>query len=757
MTLKQSIVIVNQYTVKSPSTGQASRGATPGSYVTRYMARPNATESLAPIRRHRADDFIVRYMARANATEQASSRPEIKRRMKKSQGRGGVSFGYGQVSLSHDQLMSASADIQRLFDDGHTIMNTVLSFDQEYLREHGIIPQDFVCEKKGDYRGQIDQMKLRMAVMHGLTRMEGGFYDDLRYVGVIQVDTEHVHCHLSMVDAGRGTVTPDGTQRGKIPQPALAMARRGMDAWLDEKQTVKHMSSAVGYERRNVTTFIKRWAHQQMLRESLPQFLLACLPEDKRLWRSSTNHAAMKKPNRLVRQLVEEVLARPESPLPHAMERVTAYANHRRTAEGLTRGQWRKLVHTGREQIIERGVNSVYGLLRALPDDALEVRTPMLDVMGMDYESMAVRASSREGSTGSITPVEDDLLGFGFRLRSYSSRLEHHQGKRRDYHEAASVWEKADAAGIASSASRVLYDFYQGEEEYHARCAAKYQKFLSFAGADQEQWYKEWNEVAQYGERLLSLESLRKDDSLRKLKDGDVAEKLGLDIYGQSGGRLLTLRDANGKSLKVGLELLDARISTMRTNYQGRIADLRVGLAREGLKLEITSDPQNKKGDTGVISAGAEYPFEEVKGLDLHHMRYDFVADVPVGVKVRSRFVQWARSRAEHLKKATTYLKFTRQKEALDGLPTKDVAEMNSLADTLVSQGTKVSLPSEVAALNQEKKVLRRSKTVRLGTELVNEVFAQVDQSTGLVSSADMGAIDISEGMNETGFGQGLE
>lgn len=754
MSLKQSIVIVNQYTVKSPSTGKASRGATPGAYVTRYMARPNATESLAPIRRHNMDDFIVRYMARDSATEKASSRPEIKQRMKKSQGRGGVSFGYGQVSLSHDQLMSASADIQRLFNDGHTVMNTVLSFDQEYLREHGIIPQDFVCEKKGDYRGQIDQMKLRMAVMHGLTRMEGGFYDDLRYVGVIQVDTEHVHCHLSMVDAGRGTVTPDGTQRGKIPQPALAMARRGMDAWLDEKQTVKHMSSAVGYERRNVATFIKRWAHQQMLRESLPQFLVACLPEDKRLWRYSTNHAAMKKPNKIVKQLVEEVLARPESPLPHAMEQVTVYANHRRDAEGLNQGQWRQLVNTGKEQIIERGVNSVYGLLRALPEDVLQVRTPMLDVMGMDYESLAVRGAGKGSKESS---EEDDLLGFGFRLRSYSSRLEHHREKRRDYHEAAAVWERADAAGVASASSRVLYDFYQEEEEYHGRCAAKYQKFLNFAGADQGQWYTKWSEVAEYGERLLSLESLRKDDSLRKMKDGEMAEKLGLEIYGQSGGRLLTLKDAKGKTLTAGLEVLDTRIATMRGNYQSRIADLRVDLAGAGLKLEITEDPEKKAVDTGVISAGAEYPFEDVKGLDLHQMRYDFVSDVEVGLKVRSKFVQWARSRAEHLKKAVSYLKFTRQKAAMEVLPTEDIAAMNVLADALVAQGPTVVLPSEVAALKRDKQILRRSKTVRLGSDLVNEVFAQVDESTSSVTAQDMSVLGVLDGVVEPGFGDGLE
>ena len=716
MNLKQSIVVVNEYTVKSKS-GKASRGATPGAYVTRYMAREMATETLAPIRRQRTDDFILRYMARESATERAVSRPDIKTKIKESQGAGGVAFGYGQVSLSDEQLKSASADIQDWFDKGHTVMKTVLSFDQEYLRTHKIIPEDFVCEKKGDYRGHLDQMKLRLAVMRGLERMQSSFYDDLRYVGVIQVDTEHVHCHLAMVDAGKGAVTKDGTQRGKIHAPAKSLLRRSVDAWLDEKQTVKHMSSAVGYERRNVATFVKRWAHQQMLREALPQFLISCLPEDRRLWRSSTNHESMKKPNRIVRQLVEEVLARPESPLPQAMEQVHEYANHRRKAEGLTTDEWQRLIQAGREQIMERGVNGVYGLLRALPDDVLRVRTPMLDAMGMDYEELAAKAN-----TSSHQGQEDDLIGFGFRLRSYSSRMEHHRQKRSLYHEMARLWEKADDAKIASASSRVLYEFYLEEEEYHARCAAKYQKFLAFTPPAAD-WYRQWEKVSEYGERLLSLQSLRKDASLRKMTDPDAAERLGRDIYGQAGAHLLTLRGA------AGTDVLDGRIAKMRENYEGQVAELRSELAAQGLKLEITADPKGKKPDTATIAPGAEYDFDDVKGLDLHHMRYDFNSDVQVGSRARMQFVQWARSRRVHRDRAVAYLEASGQIGAVENMPIADIEAMNELADKL-RRDEQAVLPSEVAALSRKREMLRRSRTVQLGTDLAKQVESEVDRFT---------------------------
>ena len=716
MSLKQSIIVVNEYTVKSRVTGKASRGTSPGNYVTRYMARDMATETLAPIRRKRTDDFILRYMARESATERGTSRADVKAKMRSAQGAGGVAFGYGQVSLSDEELKAASADVQGWFDKGNTVMKTVLSFDQEYLRKHKIIPEDFVCAKKGDYRGNLDQMKLRLAIMHGLSRMEKAFYDDLRYVGVIQVDTEHVHCHLAMVDAGKGTVAPDGTQRGKIHGPAKAMLRRGVDAWLDEKQAVKHMSSAVGYERRNVTTFVKRWAHQQMLRESLPQFLIACLPEDRRLWRSSTNHEAMRKPNRLVRQLVEDVLARPESPMPQAMEQVHEYANHRRTAEGLTSGQWRRLVEIGRDKIIERGVNGVYGLLRSLPADLLRVRTPMLDAMGMDYEQLAERAGG-----GSQSAEDNELVNFGFRLRSYSSRMQHHRERRTVYHESARMWERADDAGIASDYSRVLYEFYLEEEAYHARCAAKYQKFLPFA-ASETQWYREWEKVAEYGERLLSLESLRKDASLRKMKDAEQAEQLGRDIYGQPGGHLLTIRGT------AGTDVLDERIARMRLGYDSQVADLRARLAGHGLKLEINADPAGRRADEAVISAGVEYDFDEVKGLDLHHMRYDFSTDVPVGRRARTQFVQWARSRRMHLDKAMEYLERSGQVEVIQDMPVADIRAMNALADRLSSDAVSV-LPSEVAALVRQRESMRRSRTIELGNDLALRLQEQVERN----------------------------
>lgn len=720
MSLKTDIVIVNEFTVPLPG-GKGSRGSTPGAYVKQYMARDAAVETLAPIQRHRTDDFIVRYMARSSAVEKASVPEErtrvrtLRQQVQHVQGDGGVAFGYGSFSLSHDELHAASADLQHLFEQGHTVMKTVLSFDEDYLKRRGIIDPDFEFGQAGDYRGHIDQMKLRIAITRGLERMaqgEGGF-DDLRYVGVIQVDTEHVHAHLAMVDAGPGRRVADGSQRGKLLDRHKSRLRRGMDAFLDEKQQVAQLSSAVGYEQRNVTSYIKRWAYQQIARESLPQFLLACLPEDRSQWRAGSRAQSMRKANALVTELVEEQLQREDSPLPAAMEQIQAYANTRREQEDLSPEQWRKLVRTGRERIIERSVNSVYQMLRALPPEELSVRTPMLEVMSMDYEQIAHRAGEcrerlsaqldvGQAEGGSQKDSNDDLVTFGFRLRSYASRLRHHREQARRSRDNAREWEQAWEVGAAAESSRALHDFFRFETGYHHRLVSKYQHFLPFLG-DASQWYEQQEEVADYGRRLMALTALREDVSLQRMKDFDEAEAIGRKVYEQSGGGQLT----RGKA---GRAVLDARLASMREGYERRMVQLREELLLVGLvirprraqnededeeeraRLSVSSTGPFERQEDGLwvpsstagievrsdweVVVGEPYPFDEVKALDLHHLRWDFLRDIRISKRSADAFTQAARERRRLLEGAMDYFEQTDQAEMIDLLPVDDVALM---------------------------------------------------------------------------------
>jgi len=141
--------------------------------------------------------------------------------------------------------------------------------------------------------------------------------------------------------------------------------------------------------------------------------------------------------------------------------------------------------------------------------------------------------------------------------------------------------------------------------------------------------------------------------------------------------------------------------------------------------LEVEED-----GETARAVPGTQRDFEEVKGLDLHRMGFDFSHDVEVGRRSRDAFVEAARRRQDALDGAVAYLEATGQHEAVDTLPRGEVASMSRLADELEGQDRPV-LRSEIARLAAERASVRRSRTVRLGAGLVDAVEQEAAREVG--------------------------
>ena len=667
MSLKQSIVVKNEFTFKTGSK-KGTRGGTPGDYVLRYMGRDLATEDLTPVQFDN-ESFILRYMARKEATEIAHSVPELKEGMRNAQGSGGVAFGYGDVSLSHKKLKKAAKDIQDNFEKGKTVMKTVLSFDEEYLRETGIIQPDFTLQKKGDYRGNVDQMKLRMAIMNGLKKMSED-YDDLQYIGVIQVDTKHLHCHLAMVDRGRGRVIYDGTQYGKIDERSKRKIRRGIDMFLDEKQHVKFMSSNITHDKRNALCFIKKYTHKAMDEHGMSQFLLACLPADKRLWRASTNRKEMRKPNAIAREYVMQVLSQPDSGYREAMQHIHEYATYRQKREGLSAEEYQKLMRDGEGRIIDDCINGVYAVLKQVPDAERSVRTPMIDVMSMDYEDMASKIN------------EDAMIDFGFRLRSYSSRLDHHKKETHKYHEAVQSFQKTDNV---DESARPLLNFFEEEEEYNAMLMCKYQHFLSFLPPS-EDYEEKFNQLMAYKNEIRQIDKLRNDPSPKRMTS-ESAEEYGMSVYGVHGGRYMTFAP----------HLLERKRDIMQADYEERQDAFRRELADYGLTLD-------EKG----ISRKKPYDFDDVKALDIHHLGFDFPYDVPISRPNVEHFIEAANRRYYRFQEAKDYLIGSGQEAALVNFPEHDINLMKEVADSMTVK------PVLMAATPSESGQKRNTHTVKL-------------------------------------------
>lgn len=669
MSLKQSVVVVNEYTVKTNSGG--TRGGTPGDYVLRYMSRDGATEDLTPIRRD-TENFITRYMAREDAVDEAISVPELKEQMRQIQGDGGVAFGYGDFSLSHKKLKQAAKDIQKNFDEGKTVMKTVLSFDEEYLKKYGIVDEDFELQQPGDYKGNIDQMKLRMAIMNGMEKL-GRHYDDLQYIGVIQVDTKHVHCHLAMVDRGEGTVMPDGTQRGKITDKEKKDLRRGIDMFLDEKQTVKMMSASVDYDKRNTVCFVKKYTHKAMNERGFSQFLLACLPEDRTKWRADSNAKEMRKPNAMVREYVNHLLALPDSGYTESLRRVDEYARNRTKNEGLSGKEYRTLYRQGQERIIRESMNSVYRVLSEIPESELQMHTPMMDSMAMDYADMSNEAAS------------DPMIEFGFKLRSYKSRLDHHKKEAHNYHDAVKEYEKQEESGDVNEASRALYEFLLVEEEYNDKLLAKYNHFLKFIPPSSE-YMQGFEELIAYSRRIDNLRDMMNDSSM-KMMTSQNAEDYGMKVYNERGGMYTV---TSPQVLENRLNAMTNTFDTMREAYKVHLADY-------GLSLN----------DENQIENHPKYEFDEVKALDLHHLMYDFPYDIDVSIVNANAFVEMADRRYEAFQKAKEYLISTDQDDTLVNFPVDDIELMHQTAERFRDDPVIRTLREEPSTEKKESRTVR--------------------------------------------------
>lgn len=753
--INKGIVIVNEFTING------SRGHTPGNYVLEYMARDNATENLTPtvarsdriqkmedtmvksFKRERKiqtgedktglSDYVVRYMARETATEKVSLEgstriQDLQSEFDDIQGLSGVAFSRDCLSLSHDDVKHMSKMIQGEHEKGKPVFKTVISFDTDYLKEMGVIPKDLVVKKRGDLYGKADQAKLRLAIQHGLKNIKSEF-SDLDYIGVIQVDTMHLHCHLAMVDKGIGKrFTKDGEQKGMLSDQMKLSIRRGIDNSLDQHSLIKPLSIQMESERRNTISFIKRFTYKVMEERGLPQYLLACLPkDDKSLWKANINtdggsenvmtikkgksekkiKGNMKKANEIVRSYVIDLLNRPDSGFKEAMaikhDYLMAQRNRgdfdnykiykSRTKNGKKKSVLTKLTpdeavraeeEKFKEEVIIKGMNAVYGVLKNVDDKTITLHTPLLDAMSMPYEEMINYVK------------EDKLIEFGFKLRSYSSRLEYHKDHYRKVNEIIHQYEDGDQTSY-NPESKVVYDFLKIEQEYNHSLMCKYQTFLHFYHVNDE-YQEQYDDLMFMRHRSYSRHAMEKDKSLLKHKP-DIAEKVGRDVYGLPGASLLI---TNPGAFKQQMEMEDMQ-------YQHGLRDFKEQLAEYGLLYDEDKDS---------IDKGLAYDFDKVKAYDLHHMSYDFTYDFKIATQNVDNFVAMANRRYEAYVKAAQYLERSGQKDVLDGIiNSDDIMIAKQLTDEFRNSDNIYH-----SKYNDSELVRHNTATIRLDNEIFKEL-----------------------------------
>lgn len=193
MDLKKSVVIKSKFGTKTK---------TVGNYLLRYSSREDATESLE------INDYITKYTPRYEATEQLLSEGaevnDILKEDEKLIRKEGVMFGNRGLSYSDQTLKEAARITQKASDEGHVVLLPIISFEHSYLVEKGLVDKDMPePENRGDYKGKVDQLKLRMAITDMVTKMHFDMgFDKPEWTATIQFDTKHVHAHITSVETG---------------------------------------------------------------------------------------------------------------------------------------------------------------------------------------------------------------------------------------------------------------------------------------------------------------------------------------------------------------------------------------------------------------------------------------------------------------------------------------------------------------------------------------------------------------------------
>lgn len=230
MDLKREIIIRNEFSNKYYASGGdlGSRGGSFQAYIVGYMARDEASDALFPLDSQvetifeddYANELDNRLLGKMSTlTDEETSEILFGDLTNRSMKYDGLAFDDKRLSMSYTEVLNKSQEIQKAFEEGHSVQKFIVSFTDDYLRKMGVLPDDFRLTERGDHFGNVDQLKLRHAIQDGMHEMlQEGSFENPSWIGLIQLDTKHVHAHMVACDQvfGNSRLMADGLDRGKI-------------------------------------------------------------------------------------------------------------------------------------------------------------------------------------------------------------------------------------------------------------------------------------------------------------------------------------------------------------------------------------------------------------------------------------------------------------------------------------------------------------------------------------------------------------
>lgn len=701
MGLKDDIIVKQQFTVKDKITGRGTNGSTPGDYLTGYMARDDATET---------SNFILPnmsyegYMVRESATESLdadtfrdfelthksaskSVKSIARKTYKDSKNKStqpekwyGVAFSNESLAVSKNELLDFRRQLQEGFDHYKTVFKTVLSFRTEYLQKYGIVPPDLVVTQKGDFRGKVDQVRLRCAIHDGLDAF-GRDFDNFRYMGVIQIDTKHVHCHLVGCDFGEGKIIKDGLyagqQRGKLSSEQMMRLRRHIDTALDQTRALTYMASNTAINERSLKISIAKDFYDNVTEYGVPQMLYALLPEDQTTWRANSNAKNMKAAHNVCHDYVDMILKKYPDKMQELQDNFDEYVETRRQREGLNKKQCKELRQKCSDNFYRDCENIIYKTLRQIP---VQYRQQSTDFLSLATDEELVNSG------------QNDIQGFVYKLKAYTSRYHTHRRNVKKYDSYATEYEIAKNTTGVAEGSQVLYEFFQFERDYNLQLSSKYSQMLFFDDPDDE-LLERYMDIVKESEILTNLRLLRDDVDVKKYKTPETLNRYARDRY----DIFIDVSMLRTDTQMYDEVILDPYENKYREDYNVFMRDL------NARSKAIVVDEQT--GEMRVVKHAA-YNFDEIRGLDLQDVRYDFGKTLEFDGEVRMTFMNCAQRRLELYDKVCDYLKESNQEDSIQIFDVDDLRRMQDVYDKLKNNEPIINSDTDIMRIEIEHKTV---------------------------------------------------
>lgn len=210
--MKQPVVVRNQFT----NVNNHSHGKTPSNFIKDYTIRKEATELIYPVSSKNTDQPLLSVYDKSTQihklkeNEKSISNDYLTNRTSskiysESLQMEGRCFDLTNISLSSQNILDATNIIQKAFNDAHTVMLLVVSFDTEYLKNLNVLNQNEEYKLNNNptdhFKNNTDELKLRMAVKNSVKRLSERLgYEKPIAIGSIQLDTDNPHAHIVLTE-----------------------------------------------------------------------------------------------------------------------------------------------------------------------------------------------------------------------------------------------------------------------------------------------------------------------------------------------------------------------------------------------------------------------------------------------------------------------------------------------------------------------------------------------------------------------------